>query len=221
MKRFNIGELQHYMLTKEHIMNLVDEYENYNKSTIVEKSTKKLRAKKKVEQFGNFIHPKHKDSLFWCYYMITSGLFSYETIGDKDFIEEKGVKIQIVEDLKNHKELLKKNKWKRTQIESELVTAAEISLKTFFCICAIKQINVVVLKGRCLYIQQSTESNKYELLVLGEHGFMLSQHNEEQKKKLIDEYTSNYWLVENISKPLAEISSYTVGNLKNICKLLN
>jgi len=221
MKRFTIGELQHYMLTKEHIMSLVDEYDSSNKPKTTEKTTKKLRVKKKAEQFDNFIHPKHKDSLFWCYYMLTAGLFSYETIGDRAFIEEKGVKIQIVEDLKNHKDLLKKNKWKRTQIESELVSATELSLKTFLCICAIKQINVVVLKGRCLYIPQLFPSNKYELVVFGEHGFMLSQHDDEQNKRLIDEYTSKYWLVENISKPLAAISSYKVGTLKDICKRLN
>ncbi len=45
MKRFTIGELQHYMLTKEHIMSLVDEHENSNKIKIVEKSTKKLTQK--------------------------------------------------------------------------------------------------------------------------------------------------------------------------------
>jgi len=221
MKRFTIGDLQHYMLTKEHIMSLVDEYDNSNKMQIIEKSTKKLIVKKKAEQFGNFIYPKHKDSLFWCYYMLTSGLFSYETIGDRAFIEEKGVKIQIVEDLKNHKNLLKKNKWKRTHIENELVSATELSLKTFFCICAIKQINVVVLKGHCLYLHQSTESNKFELIAFGEHGFMLSQHDEEQKKQLIDEYTSKYWLVDNISKPLVAISSYKVRALKDICMRLN
>ncbi len=130
----------------------------------------------------NFLLPKNLDTLFWCFYIIHHGLFEYESLSGSAFTEEKRVKIQIVEKLRKCNELLKKNKWKRAAIENNLVNDKTISLQVFLCICAVNDINVIVLKERCLYIQDSQENAPFELFICDEHGYTLSQHDDDKKR---------------------------------------
>ena len=76
---------------------------------------------------------------------------NYLLLDTKKFKEEKEQKINLVEKLRSNKELLKKYKWKRNAIETDLVYSDEISIETFMCICAISNINVSIVKNRCLY----------------------------------------------------------------------
>jgi len=46
------------------------------------------------------LFPAQGDTLFWCFYIIHKGIFAYETVKDKSFVEEKQVKIQLVTELR-------------------------------------------------------------------------------------------------------------------------
>lgn len=218
MPVFDMNTLQHYMFTRKHIMNLLDDAapNSDKKKKILPKTPKNLP--KIIDE--DFILPTQTDTLFWCFYIICCGLFKFETLGSSTFKEEKVMKIELVEILRSFKDLMKKNKWKRSVIENELVVEKKISLTTLFCICAIKKINLVVVKNRCVYVQENITGMPFELIVFGEHGFMISQHSEVKKKHLINEYITDYWLIDDITKPLRAISNYKVGNLREICSKL-
>ncbi len=218
MTTLDMKILQHYMFTKKHIMQLSD-----NDIQVCDKKTPQVLKQvhnNYMSQDNNFISQKYEDTLFWCFYIITRGLFKYETLGNTIFKVEKSFKIELVEILRNFKELLKKNKWKRSHIENELVVEKKITLSTLFCICAIKGINMIVAQNRCVHIQENSPGTPFELIVLGEHGFMISQHPADQKQQLIDNYMTDYWIIENINKPLLAISKYKVDMLREICKKL-
>ena len=57
-----------------------------------------------------FFSIKEKDNLFWCYYIIKYGIIKYESLLNNTFSEEQREKIQLIEMIRNNKELLKKNK---------------------------------------------------------------------------------------------------------------
>ena len=146
---FNPESLQHYMFTKNHIMKLfIDEktMKHVKKEEIENKETKI-----KIVIDNTFIVPTDKDKLFWCYYILMNGVDNYSLLDTKKFVEEKKSKINLVEKLRLNKDILKKNKWKKNAIEADLVYSEEISTETFMCICAISNINVMILKNRCLY----------------------------------------------------------------------
>ena len=218
MSSLCLNTLQHYMFTRKHIMTLIGN--SLPKCDRKEKVLSKPAKKSVQDRDNEFILPRQFDTLFWCFYIMFCGPFKYETLGTATFKEEKAMKIELVEILRNFKELMKKNKWKRSIIENELVTEKKISLTTLFCICAIKNINLVVARNRCVYIQENITGKPFELIVFGEHGFMISQHSEIQKKNLINEYMTNYWIINDINKPLGAISNYKVGNLREICSKL-
>jgi len=217
MPRSSITQLQHYMFTGKHIMKIIGDEQVIIKP---KETKKKNKTKPSREKKSDFILPIETDTLFWCFYILYCGLFKYETLGSDTFKEEKAMKIKLVEDISNHKDLLKKNKWKKTIIENDLVSEKRISMNTFFCICAIKNINPMIVKGRLIYSQKNVENTPFSLIMESDHGFMLSQHTEESRANLINEYMVNFWVIDNINKPLAAISSYKVGTIKEICNKL-
>lgn len=79
--------------------------------------------------------PSHKDTLFWCFYIIKYGVQAYFTLGNRQFIVEKQEKISAIELLREKKELLKQHKIKPfTSIEEDLSHNPTISVKTFFAL---------------------------------------------------------------------------------------
>ena len=91
------------------------------------KSKKEIKQIKKKDLI--FI-PKFSDTLFWCYYILTNSIEDYEMI-TSDFKEEKMVKISLIQTIRENKEILKKLKIKRTEVEDELLNQKFISVKTF------------------------------------------------------------------------------------------
>lgn len=220
MTSLSIKTLQHYMFTNKHIMNILSSELQSSQKKEVEskKDSKNVRKKERKEEY---ILPIHTDTIFWCFYIIMNGLFEYETLGNQTFKEEKDIKIELVSELRNNKELLKKNKWKRNIIENELVNEKKISIQSFLCISAIKKINVILVKGRCVYVQENSPGSDFEIIVECDHGFMLSQHNKEDKKNLINNYYVDYLIIDNVNKPLQAIGNYKVGPLREMCNKLN
>jgi hypothetical protein len=218
----NLNCLKHYMFSGNHIMKL------YIKEDASDKEIKRNTAvtnlpKKSKEIIDNFIVPKEKDTLFWCFYIIREGLNKYEMLGNKSFSEEKQQKIQIVETLRNHKEILKARKWKRNIIEADLVYNEKITLETFLCICEISNINIVVLKNRCVYtfISDVELVEDIHIVEFKDICFGYNVLSKEDNIKTFNKYCLKYWKVDNISKPLLGQSKYKIAHLHNICKKLD
>ena len=88
---------------------------------------------------SNIYNIAENDKFFWCFYIINYGMSQYEQVYNK-FVEEKKIKIEMVEEIRKHKDILKQNKWKKNDIESELTNDTEITAKTFICLLTILSI---------------------------------------------------------------------------------
>jgi hypothetical protein len=215
---FNPESLQHYMFTKNHIMKLfIDEktMKHVKKEEIENKETKI-----KIVIDNTFIVPTDKDKLFWCYYILMNGVDNYSLLDTKKFVEEKKSKINLVEKLRLNKDILKKNKWKKNAIEADLVYSEEISTETFMCICAISNINVMILKNRCLYTIEDMTCDDIQIIEHRSIGFGCNLLDKKEMDAKYNNYCTSFWKTENIKKPLQSISSYKIASLHDICKKL-
>jgi hypothetical protein len=215
--KLSIESLEHYMFTKNHIMNLCFNLDE-KKKKINNNFDSNIQKQKKDNSF--FI-PSEKDTLFWCYFIIINGIQNYETLFGNTFKEEKEQKINFIETLRKHKDILKKYKFKKTELETDIVYSDKITIKTFLAMCAIQNINVALLKNRCLYTLISNDASS-DIHILKNDGdrfgcFILDKKDLQKK---FNELSCSYWLVTNISKPLAGQSSYKLPQLKEIAEKL-
>lgn len=215
-KHFNLQDLDHYMFTKNHIMDLCFDHKN-NES----KSTKQYQPITiKKNKTTDFFIPKEKDTLFWCYYIIVNGIQNYELLFDNTYKEEKQQKINFIEKLRSYKDTLKKNKFKRTEIEGDIAYSNEISLKTFLAMCAVENKNVCVLKGRCLYTLIVNDSCNIDIITMDNNRYGCFLLEEKEKTTLFNEYTAKYWMIDNIAKPIGGQSNYKLVQLQDIADKL-
>lgn len=213
---YNIQHLEHYMFTKNHIMNLCFDYTHDKKS----KKQINMNQIKETKKEQLFFIPKEKDTLFWCFYIIVNGIQNYEMLFDNTYKEEKQQKMNFVEKLRKYKDVLKKYKFKRTDVESELAYSNEISVKTFLAMCAVENKNVCVLKNRCLYTLIVNETSNIDIIRIEHRRFGCCFLDEKEKTKLFNEYTAKFWLIEDISKPIRSQPNYKLQQLQDIANKL-
>ena len=183
-------------------------------TVIEEKAPKKIIQEiTKSEKNDQLFIPKYKDTLFWCFYIIRNGFSEFSLVGNQFFKIEKETKIACIEYLRTKKELLKKNKWKRNYIETDLLNNAVISPTTFICLCALYDIDITIIKDHYYYIYGKKTQNIVKKS--GDQYGLYNVHWALVKKELV-----NYWAVDSLTKPLKGVSSYKVGELKRICKQL-
>ncbi len=168
--------------------------------------------------------PGQRDTLFWCFYIMQNGRFAYETVKDKSFVEEKRVKIELVTELRaaDLKFLAAQSgctlKWKKQQLEEELVTAKRISLKTFLCLCALHRHKVCVVLGRMVQSLEGTGTAQIVQATGERYGVDLSDTAVREKK--CSELREGLWTVTDVTRPLRALSGYKVAELRDICKKL-
>jgi hypothetical protein len=217
----NVKALNPYMFTRTYIAHIIQQRLDISKNS---KLKQHIPPPKPIIQSDDeqYYIILQKDSLFWCYYIIKNGLFSYESNG-MDRCKETSIKIKMVETLKQSNGILQLTKCNHVQLEDDLVNKDRISLQTFFYICKLNQINCVILKNGCLYILVNNPTRPYELIVYNTHThkYMLSIHESNAKHLLITQYKTKYYIIPDINKPLKSISSYKINMLRNICNKLN
>jgi len=159
-----------------------------------------------------------EDDLFWCFYIMHFGLQKYTLIRNF-FTEEKNVKIGFVEVIRKNKDILKQHKWKRNQLENDLVHEKKISLTTFICLCTVFNYSFIIIDGRKLY-DRRTHSNLDDTHLIMKIDEEWSIYTEDDKENKIQQSLETLWIIENIKKPLRSISAYKVKDLKEICQKL-
>ena len=117
-KHQHIFSLRKYMLTSE---NMSPFYQEKKIHTVHYKP-------KQIVQEEAFI-PDKKDKLFWCFYVMLHGEMEYLSIENGHFKIEKDFKIDFVEKIRNHKDLLKTFKLKRNELENEFANESKITIK--------------------------------------------------------------------------------------------
>jgi len=169
--------------------------------------------------------PRQKDSLFWCFYILKNGFSNYEMeINNQYFVVEKNEKFKYIDLLRKNKDILKIHKIKPlTQLEDELANKDKISPKTFFALCVLENINILLVDKRKVY----------ELLCIdidSLHPINVVHRNQENyehwieldvTKEIIDNYRETYYNVSSFDTTLKGIGSYKLEELVELCKKLN
>ena len=161
-----INQCESYMLTNINLLKCIQESNNifdysdvYVKKIInidnkkgvnsnhVNKNKSLSQTSKVKTQKSEFALIKDKDTLFWCYYIIKYGYEDYEMLTQR-FTVEKNLKIECINKIRKDKDVLKKYKLKRSEIESELLNDETITLKGFLTLCIYDNINFFLIDNR-------------------------------------------------------------------------
>jgi hypothetical protein len=172
----------------------------------------------------NIYKPMKKDSLFWCFYILKYGFSKYEMdIGSQHFLVEKTEKYANIDLLrtKENKDLLKINKIKPlSDLEDDLANKERISIKTFFALCVIEKMNILLVDNRKIY--QSINNDSPIINVIHRNSKTYEHHIElNVSNETITEFREKYYNVSGFDKALKSMTAYKVDELQDICKQLN
>ena len=94
--------------------------------------------------------PSYVDKLYWCFFIMDSGMESYQALGKKVFSSETASKIALVTEIRENAQALvaHKKKCAIAEAETDLVGCPFISLGTFEVLCIVRKLNVVVVSGK-------------------------------------------------------------------------
>ena len=167
--------------------------------------------------------PKEQDSLFWCYYIISSGESNYEMINVRNSLVAKQIKINYVNKIRMNKQTIKTYKFDTiTNIESNLAIDNNINIKSVMSLFAIDKINVIFISRKTYYellmndtepiniIKELENQSKYSK----KYGFEIANENS------LEQIRTTLFKLETLDKHIKALSSYKVQDLINICNKL-
>lgn len=219
MDQYNdvLSDLQDYMLYEDNMIKSLR-----MKIDPTPKDIKDFKQDKNIKK-GLFI-PNQQDTLFWCFYIIKNGDIKYETLPNKSTLLAKQLKIEMVDITRKNKDIVKLHKFDTiSNIESNLANDNNLSIKTFFTLCAIHNINVIYVKKNTYYELLTNDSNIIYILYELENQ---SKYNKKYGFELANEdllYTirNTFFKLDSLDKPIKAISTYNLHELVEICNKLS
>ena len=203
-----INQLQDYMMTGK----LYLKYNNTSK-----KESKSSNKSNKSNKSMNLITIKDQDQLFWYYYIAMNSYDDYKYL-DHKFTKEKELKIQNIETMKNNNSILKQNKIKISDYETDLLNSKQISLSTLRGLCAYNEVNIIYIKDKIYYDFRFNDTQVP--IIIYKQGKTYSC-NISPSLETIEMIKQKYYYIDNPSKPINGISSYKIKELSEICKKLD
>ena len=239
-KEYNVVEnLQDYMFTGTNLTRYAKDMftnsnysttntsinSNINKKSYLEpgKDKEKYKDKTTTSNNPNNYKPLKKDSLFWCFYILKYGFSKYEMeIGSQYFLIEKTEKFKYIEMLRDkaNKDIMKINKIKpMSEIEDDLANKERISVKTFFALCIMEKMNVLLVDNQKIY--QSMNNDSPTINVIHRNSKTFENYIElNVTNSSIEKYKETYYNVVGFEDGLKSMSSYKVDELMELCKKL-
>jgi len=196
----------------------------------VEKNVEKLTVdkcvKKKVFSENDKIYkPKQKDSLFWCFYILKNGYSNYEMeINNQYFVVEKNEKFKYIELIRKNKDILKIHKIKPlTELEDDLANKDKISVKTFFALCVLENINVLLVDKRKIFELVCVDiDDKHPVNIIHRNSKTYENHIElDVTNESLQKYRETYYNINSFDATLKAMGSYKLDELIDLCKKLN
>ena len=190
------------------------------------KHTKQLLSVSSSEAVNNstLFAPRQQDSLFWCFFIIKNGFVDYETIYEKNLVKTQQLKIEMVQTIRNNKDVLKAYKFDTiANIENNLGNETQLNVKTFLSLCAIENLNICYVRGKTFFelrmnddgpnyiLREMTGSTKYHI----KYGFEIGE------KEMLDDIRQTLYQIVVINKPIKSISAYKAPELIDIMKKLS
>ena len=167
-------------------------------------------------------YPKDQDALYWILYIMQHSIMDYEYNKNQRFILEKENKIKYVEQLKSHKETIKRQKlMSLSDFENNLIHEKKISINTFLNLCAIEKKNVIFVKKKIFYellmtdnedvyiVYHSNSNSNYD-----KYGFEMCKKDDAKWKNIYSKYIQT----NNIMCPIKSISYYKLDDLIQMCE---
>ena len=229
-KEYNVVEkLQDYMFTGDNLTRYATDMFTINRNTSKKsylepgKDKQKYKEQTNTSTNSNIYKPLKKDSLFWCFFILKYGFSKYEMeIGSQYFLIEKTEKFKYIEMLRDkaNKGLMKINKIKpMSEIEDDLANKERITVKTFFALCIMEKINVLLVDNRKIY--QSMNNDSPTINVIHRNSKTFENYIElNVSNSSIENYKETYYNVVGFEDGLKSISSYKVDELHELCKKL-
>jgi len=144
-------------------------------------------------------------------------------IGSQHFTVEKTEKFRYIEILreKASKDLMKINKIKPlSELEDDLANKDRLSIKTFFALCIIEKMNVLLVDNRKIY--QTMNNDSPTIHVIHRNSKTFENYIElNVTNSSIENYKNNYYNVDGFENGLKSMSAYKVDELHELCKKLN
>ena len=197
------------------------------------------------EKTSEMFFPKESDQLFWCYYVLAHGFSAYEILDTQRFTVEKTEKLKCVDLIRLHRKQLTANKIRGIDaIENTLVHDRTIDVKTFIALCIVSNLNVLFVHRRkvfeVLFDVEETDTGS-NICVIHQYDSPRTRYGYEMdvNPSKMDEYMrrkstkpetntegtdvihtqqqSMYYVkAVSITNPLRAISSYKVGELRDM-----
>ena len=206
--RYNhvIDNIQDYMLTTSlYTKYLVNESQKPNNKHIKKSNSNRITI-------------KEHDLLFWYFFIAKEGYDEYQLIRDNKFTMEKQIKISNIEKMRQNNNILKQQKIKICDYESDLLNSKKISLTTLCGLSAYNNINIIFVNDKTFYHFNFNDSD--ETIIIYKEGKTYSCEIN-PTLELIQTVKNNHYHIENTNKPIKAISNYKLNDIKDICKKLD
>jgi len=193
-----------------------------------------------IKKLKEEIIPRHKDKLFWCFYILYKGEHEYQQHMADNFITEKNFKIETAEKLKTMKDKFKQAKLRISEIEDELMNKPQITLKGLQALCIFYGVSLIYEFNQKYseYLYNVEDEDAIEIITLktkergntsiSEYALKIFESSEddgtddkEKRKNYIKNIKEKYWHIENADKPLKVPSAYTIKELQEIGEKLH
>jgi len=211
-----LNDLQDYMLYEDNIIkSLRSKIEHTPKDiTCVKKNNTKSQQ---------LFIPNQQDSLFWCLYIIKNGDVKYEILNNKNTLLAKQMKIELVDSIRKHKDIVKMYKFDTiSNLESNLANDNNLNLNTFLTLCAIENINVIFLIKNTYYEMLMNDSDKIYIVhqINSQSKYNSKYGYEIGTNETISNIRKTFLKLESFDKPIKSISAYKLSELTDICNKL-
>lgn len=230
-----VEELQDYMFTNKNLIGFNKDnfnldvinkrvtYANDKKNTNDKKNANDINVNDKKNTINENIYKPHRtDSLFWCFYILKYGYSKYEMeIGNQHFIIEKTEKFKYIENLRKKKDILKINKIRPlSDLEDDLAHNPRISIKTFFALCIIEKLNILLVDKRKIY--ESINNDDSEIHVIHRNSVSFEHYIElNVTPTKLNDFRETFYKVTGFDNSLKSMSAYKVDELLELCKKLD
>jgi hypothetical protein len=219
LKKINMNMNNNNMIVKHNY----DGFHNYEKQTHSSEKSNNEKSNKinnnNIENTEDIIFPQERDSLFWCFYIMKHGYFSYEMLDNRNEIVDRKIKIHYVEKIRQNKELIKTYKFTTiTHLENVLANEKCLDVKTFFSLCVYENLNVMYVKNKTYYeLLMNDSPTIFVIKLLKNNKYSL----ETTLQNKIEYIKQNFYKIDNISNPLKAFSAYKLDELISISNKLS
>ena len=207
--------LNKYSLTNKNIVKSI----HFTEKEVKKQTVAEVKITKKK---NDYFYPSLdcKDNLFWCWVTHHYGSQEYELNKNDLYNYEINKKFEYVSYIRGNKHLLKSLKLNRIKLEENLLDDNGIDLGLFTFICLVHKYNIIYTDNYMYYEYIDEFNNDYIMINKRNNKYGL-YIKEKITKDHLESFKKNKWIIESITKPLRSVGSYKVGEIREICKIMN